>query len=164
MRVILSRMPVLDAALIRFDSWWSGLAKRERVLVASLASLLTALVLIFGIIKPIQSARAQAIADIRTYETLNARILAAGTLAPAAPRRAGPALTVAGTSAASFGLQVTPEAIPGGVRVTIANGSYDSLMAWLADLSVSSDLRVRRVSIQRRPEPGRVSARVDLAG
>jgi general secretion pathway protein M len=36
-------------------------------------------------------------------------------------------------------------------------------MAWLADLSASSDLRAQRVSIQRRPSPGRVSASVDFA-
>ena len=57
---------------------------------------------------------------------------------------------------------VTPEAIPGGIRVTIADASYDTLMAWLADLGASSDLRIRRVSIQRRPTAGRVSASVDF--
>jgi general secretion pathway protein M len=163
MRVILTRLPALDAALIRFDAWWSGLSRREQMLVGVLGVLLALAVLVYGVVKPLQAARADALADIRTYETLSARIRAAGTLTTTrAPRRQGPPAQVASSSAGAFGLVVTPEAIPGGVRVTIADASYDSLMAWLADLSGTSDLRVRRLSIQRRPTAGRVSASVDL--
>jgi general secretion pathway protein M len=163
MRILITRVPAFEAALIRFDNWWSGLSRRERVLVSVLGGLLAIAALVFGIIKPLQAARAEAVADIRTYETLSARIRAAGTLTTArTPRRQGPPPAVASSSAAAFGLVVAPEAIPGGVRVAIADASYDSLMAWLADLSASSDLRVRRLSIQRRPAPGRVSASVDF--
>jgi general secretion pathway protein M len=163
MRLVIARMPALDAALIRFDNWWSGLSRRERLLVGVLGTLLALAVLVYGVVKPLQAARAEALSDIRTYETLNARIRAAGTLTAArVPRRQGPPAQVASSSATSFGLVVAPEAIPGGVRVTVADASYDSLMAWLADLSATSDLRVRRLSIQRRPGPGRVSASVDL--
>lgn len=163
MRVILTRMPALEAALTRFDSWWGTLSRRERFLVGTISALLTTLVLIYGVIKPLQSARADAIADIRTYETLNARILAAGTLTRAsAPRRQGTPLKVAGDSAAALGLIAVPEAIPGGVRVTLTDANYDNLMAWFADLAASSDLRATRVSIQRGKAPGRVSAVVDF--
>ena len=164
MRVILARLPALDAALIRFDAWWSGLSRRERILLGVLATLLAGVVLIYGMIKPLQSARAEALSDIRTYETLSARIRAAGTLgAPSAPRRQGPPAQVVSSSATSFGLVAAPEALPGGVRATIADGTYESLIAWLADLSATSDLRVRRLSIQRRPTAGRISASVDFA-
>ncbi|WP_213982707.1 type II secretion system protein GspM [Sphingomonas sp. dw_22] len=164
MTVIRKHLPALDVALIRFDAWWSGLSRREHVMFGVLAALLAGLVLVFGVIKPLQSARAEALSDIRTYETLTARIRAAGTLgASATPRRQGTAAQVVSGSASSFGLVATPEAIPGGVRATIADGTYDSLMAWLADLSASSDLRVRRLSIVRRPAAGRVSASVDFA-
>jgi general secretion pathway protein M len=165
MRVILTRLPALDAALIRFDAWWGTLSRRERILVATMSTLLAAVVLIYGVIKPIQSARADAIADIRTYETLNARILAAGTLSRASvPRRQGAPLEVAAASAAATGLAIAPEAIPGGLRVIIADASYDSLIAWLADLAATSDLRATRVAIQRRDAPGHVSATVDFGG
>jgi len=163
MRLLITRMPALDAALARFDTWWSGLSRREQWMVGGLAVVLGGLVLVYGVIKPLQAARADAIADIRTYETLSARIRAAGTLTSAkAPRRQGPPAQVASSSAATFGFAVAPEAIPGGVRVAVADASYDSLMAWLADLAATSDLRVRRVSIQRRPTAGRVSASVDF--
>lgn len=163
MRIVITRVPALDAALIRFDSWWDGLSPRERILVAVLGTLLASAVLVFGVIKPLQSARAAALADIRTYETLTARVRAAGTLtATRTPRRQGAPAQVASNSATSFGLVAAPEAIPGGIRVTVADASYDTLLAWLADLGASSDLRVRRISIQRRPTAGRVSASVDF--
>ncbi|MDT8757115.1 type II secretion system protein M [Sphingomonas psychrotolerans] len=163
MRIVIARLPALDAALIRFDNWWSGLSRREQILVAVLGGLLAFTVLVFGVIKPLQAARAEALADIRTYETLSARIRAAGTLTTArAPRRQGAPAQVATSSATAFGLAIAPETIPGGLRVTIADASYDSLVAWLADLAATSDLRVRRVSIQRRSSPGRVSASMDF--
>lgn len=163
MRIIITRLPALDAALIRFDNWWGGLSHRERVLLSVLGLLLGGVVLIYGVIKPLQSARAEAVADIRTFETLTARIRAAGTLSTTRPqRREGPPAQVASASAAGFGLAVAPQTVSGGLRVTVADASYDSLMAWLADLSATSDLRVRGISIQRRPVAGRVSATVDL--
>ncbi|MES2988794.1 MAG: type II secretion system protein M [Pseudomonadota bacterium] len=165
MKIILTRMPALEAALLRFDNWWGGLSRRERILVGSISALLAAVLLIYGVIKPLQSARADALADIRTYETLNARILAAGTLTGRpAPRRQGAPLQVVTTSAAAIGLIATPEATAGGVRVTVTDANYDNLMAWLADLVATSDLRATRVSIQRGTAPGRVSAVVDFGG
>jgi general secretion pathway protein M len=163
MRLILARMPALDAALIRFDAWWSALSRRERVLLGVLAALLAAVVLVYGVIKPIQSARAAALQDIRTYETLNARIRAAGTLTPAqTTRRQGTPAEIVTGSATGFGLVATPEPLAGGVRATIADATYESVLSWLADLSTTSTLRVRRVAIQRRPTAGRVSAVVDF--
>ncbi len=163
MRLVISRMPALDAALARFDGWWSTLSPRERVLVSIFGALLALTILVFGVVKPLQAARAQAIADIRTHETLTARIRAAGTLsATPVPRRQGAPRDVATSSAQHFGLTVVPEAVAGGVRVTVADATYESLIAWLADLSATSDLRVRRLDIQRRPTPGHVSATVDL--
>jgi general secretion pathway protein M len=165
MRVIVTYLPTLDAALIRFDNWWNGLTRRERVLLSVLGLLLSGVVLVYGVVKPLQSARAEAVADIRTYETLTARIRAAGTLTTArTQRRQGPPAQVVSASASGFGLAVAPQVVPGGVRVSVADASYDSLMAWLADLSATSDLRVRGLTIQRRPAAGRVSASVEFVG
>ena len=163
MRFVIARLPALDSALIRFDNWWSGLSRRERVLVSVLGGLLAFAVLVYGVVKPLQAARADSLADIRTYETLSARIRAAGTLTAARPaRRQGAPAQIVSSSATSFGLTAAPEVIPGGVRVVIADASYDTLVAWLADLAGSSDLRVKRLSMQRRPTTGRVSASVDF--
>ncbi|MDG2533967.1 type II secretion system protein M [Sphingomonas sp. HITSZ_GF] len=163
MRLILARMPALDAALIRFDGWWSGRSRREQVMLGGLAAFLAVLVLVFGVIKPLQSARASALQDIRTYETLTARVRAAGTLSASQPqRRQGSPNDVILGSAPGFGLTATVAPLPGGARATIADASYDSVLAWLADLSATSSLRIRRVDVQRTATPGRVSAVVDF--
>lgn len=163
MRIIVTKLPALDAALIRFDAWWGGLSHRERVLLSILAVLLGGVVLIYGVVKPLQSARAEAVADIRTFETLTARIRAAGTLSTTKPqRRQGTPAQVASASAAGFGFAVAPQTVPGGLRIALADVSYDSLLGWLADLNATSDLRVRGVSVERRPVAGRVSATVDF--
>lgn len=164
MKVILTRTPTIEAWLARFDAWWSGLSRREQVLLGVLGALLLALVLVFGVIRPLQAARAQALADIRTAETYSARIRAAGTLGTTAAKpRTGPALQVVNDAAIANSVPARPEAIAGGVRVTLNGASYDAVLAWLADVGASSKLRVVRVTLQRGTAPGRVSGTVDFA-
>lgn len=154
------RMPALDAALARFDGWWSGLSHRERVLLGVMAVLLFVVVAVFGVVKPLQAARAEALQDIRTYETLTARIRAAGTLAPAtAPMRTGAPIEIIAGSAQSFGLavQASPTA-DGAVQAVIADGSYDAILGWVADLGATSALRLRTADLRRGTAPGRVGA------
>lgn len=160
---IRTQLPTLDAGLTRFESWWAARQPRERMLLGVLALLLGGIVLVYGVVKPIQGARAAALADIRTYETLTARIRAAGTLTSARPqRRTGAPAAVATQAAGAFGVAITTAPLDGGVRATVADASYDSVVAWLADLTSSSDLRVQRLTIRRLAAPGRVSATVEL--
>lgn len=163
MKVRIIRISALESTIARFDSWWDARAPRERTMLSILGVLIGGVVLVYGVIFPLQNARAKAFADIRTYETLNARIRAAGTLSPQrAQPRTGDAASVINASGMQFGVvaQVTP--IPGGVRATIADASYDSLISWLADVGATSKLTVRNVQLARRPAPGRVSATVDF--
>lgn len=162
MRIIrIIRTPALEAAIARFDAWWSLRSERERVMLAILAALLAGLVLVFGIIQPLQNARAKAVADIRTYETINARLRTAGPIVPrSGPPRTGAPAQVVSQSAASFGLSPRVEPDGGGVRAVIADAPYETVMSWLADLGATSRLRVRRVSLQRGASAGRVHATI----
>ncbi|WP_033921349.1 type II secretion system protein GspM [Sphingomonas sp. 37zxx] len=153
----------IEGALLRLDSWWSGLTQRERILVAVLGALLAGVVLVYGVVKPIQAARAQAQADIRTYETLNARIRAAGTLTPGGTRREGPPEAIVTGAAEGFGLVPTVTPIEGGVRAVVTDASYDNVVGWIAEVSRSSALGVVRTDIVRRPTPGHVTATVEFA-
>lgn len=162
MRIILARTSTFEAWLARFDAWWGARSRREQVLLGTLGALLLGVVLVYGVVKPLQSARAAAIADIRTYETYNARLRAAGTLAPSRPTRTGAPMQAVSDSAIALGVTANVEAIPGGVRATIADASYDSVMAWLADVGATTRLAIRSASIQRRPAPGRVSATIEF--
>ncbi|UZK70509.1 type II secretion system protein M [Sphingomonas sp. S1-29] len=153
----------IESALLRLDTWWSGLTQRERLLVSILGTLLAAVVLVYGVIKPIQDARAEAQADIRTYETLNARIRAAGTLTPNATRREGPPEAIVTGAAQGFGLAPTVTPIEGGVRAAVTDASYDNVVGWIAEVSRSSALGVVRTDIVRRPTPGHVAATIEFA-
>lgn len=149
----------------RLTAWWAGLSRRERIMVGGLAALLAALALVYGVIQPLHAARARALADIRTYDVLKARLRAAGTLAPAGPPpRIGPAATIVTNAATGFGLTIQTEAVPGGVRATIAEGGYDAVMQWMADLARTSTLAVTQVEMRKGAAPGTVAATVEFRG
>jgi general secretion pathway protein M len=154
----------LEASLARFDRWWNGLSHRERVMVGTLGGLLVLLVAVYGVVKPIQAARADARADIRQFETLNARIRAAGTLPAAqAPLATGTpdAVIAAAASRAGLTAQTAPLAA-GGYRATVADGTYDGVIRWIDEVARTTTLGVRQVSIVRGATAGRVSATVEF--
>lgn len=156
------RTPALESAIARFDGWWNARSSRERVMLGVLAALFAILILVFGVIGPLQRARASALADIRTYETINARLRAAGPLGGprSGPARSGPPAQVLSVSAAGFGLSPRVEEMPGGVRAVLTDAPYDSVIAWLGDLGATAKLRVRRVSLQRGASAGHVNATI----
>ena len=152
------------SVLARVRDWWNGLSDRERWLVGTLGVLLALAVLAYGVVKPLQAARAQALADIRTYETLNARLRAAGTLGPRVPQRTGPAISVVQQSAAGFGLAPQLEQTATGARATLTDAPYDAVMNWMADVARSSAVAATRVELARGSAPGRVNAMVEFTG
>lgn len=162
MRVIrIIRTPAVESALARFDGWWNDRSPRERVMLGVMTALIAILILVFGVIGPLQNARAKALADIRTYETINARLRAAGPIRPrTGPARSGPPAQVLSVSAATFGLNPRVEDMPGGVRAVLTDVPYDSLVSWLGDLGATAKLRVRRVSLQRGASAGHVNATI----
>ncbi|MCW3835747.1 type II secretion system protein M [Sphingomonas canadensis] len=159
--------PALSAAAARFAAWWAERSPRERVMLGVLGAILLALLLWFGAVRPVLSARAQAFEDIRTYETLSARIRAAGKLTPGQPGGTAPvsgAPVQAVTAIASaHGVVATVEPLGSGARATVADAGYDAVMAWIAEVGATQPLRVTKVSVQRRPAAGRVSASVEFA-
>lgn len=159
------RDPRLEAAIARFEGWWATLSQRERVLLTVLGVLLAGAVLVFGVVKPLQAARAEAQADIRTYETLSARIRAAGTLQPQAPgqRRTGSPAEIVQAAAQAQALSVAVEPAGSGVRAVVIEGEYARVVNWLADVNRSSGLAVTAARIARRPTPGMVEAQVSFA-
>ncbi|QIG79742.1 type II secretion system protein GspM [Stakelama tenebrarum] len=159
------RSPAFDNALARAADWWNGLSSRERWMVGGLGVFLGLLILIYGVVKPLQAARADALQDIRTYETLNARIRAAGALSAAPPpeMRSGTPVDILNAAAQARGIDAVVIATPEGARAEIARGGYDAILGWIADISTSSSLKLTRADIRRGTAPGQVSATVDFA-
>ncbi len=161
----IERSPTIDAALLRLSLWWSGLSPRERLLVGTLSAIVGALILVFAIVQPLQSARADAIADIRSHETLAARVRAAGTLvAPGTQPKLsdGPPIEAAQAAASAAGLTVT--LTPGGAGATgqVAEASYEAVVGWIAAVERTTILRARRVEMTKGGAPGRVVASVEF--
>ncbi len=152
----------------RLRVWWHDLTPRERVLVGTLGTLIVLAILVYGVVKPLQASRAQSFADIRTYETLIARVNAAPALGAqsAGPQpRTGTPSDILTQSAATYGLQVQLEATPtGGIRATVADAPYDAVVNWMADVARTSTLAATRVDLQKRPTPGRVFAQIEYRG
>lgn len=152
--------------LARLELWWRGLSARERWLVGTLGAILTVSVLIFGIVKPLQAARAKALADIRSYETLSARVRAAGVLVPkgAQPQaRAGTPVEAAGAAARDAGITATFAPGGDGVTAQVAEAPYEGVVGWIADVERTTTLRVRRADLSKGAAPGRVNATVVFA-
>lgn len=159
------RDPRLEAAIARFEGWWATLSQRERVLLTVLGILLAGAVLVLGVVKPLQAARAEAKADIRTYETLSARIRAVGTLQPQTPgqRRTGSPTEIVQAAAQAQALSVAVEPAGDGVRAVVSEGEYARVANWLADVNRSSGLAVTAARIVKRPTSGMVQAEVSFA-
>ena len=149
----------------RGRSWWDARPEREQRLLAILGAIAAIALLIVLVVRPLQAARARALADIRTYETLSAGLRAAG---PDIGRRAalgrGSLSTAVTGSAATAGLTIQRLEPEGGrTRVVIENASYDSIVAWLSELERSGGVRIAEVKLDRRPTAGMVGAQLLLA-
>ena len=156
------RVPV-EPYLARGRSWWDARSERERRLLAALAGLAAMTLLVLLVIRPMQLARARALSDIRTYETLNGRLRGAGALVG---RRTagGPLPTVVTGSAATAGLTIQRLEPEGGqTRVVIENAPYDAIVSWLSVLENSDGVHIAEVKLERRPTPGIVGAQLLLS-
>lgn len=159
----MNRLTVFDPYRVRVLAFWTGRTPRERVLLAVLAGIAAIALVLALIVRPLQTARAEALADIRTYETLNSGLRAAGSGSGVAaiPQRTGSPSEIVTASAGAFGLTITriePEAA--GVRVTMENAAFDGVVNWLADLARTSRLRATDVRLERRPVLGAVNAQI----
>jgi general secretion pathway protein M len=150
----------------RGQGWWSERSLREQVLVGAFAALAIFALLIVAIIRPLQSARAAALSDIRSADMLAARVTAAGpAIATQARMRSGTSSAIVTDSVAAAGLSVQRIEPEGGrLRVVLGDASFDTVLRWVADVEASSNLRVGEARIERRPAPGIVSAQFLLAG
>lgn len=162
----ITRSPTLDAWGAKIGAWWSGLSPRERWMVGSLGAILGVLFLVFAVIQPLQAARAEALADIRTYETLTARVRAAGTLVPKGSQpqqRGGSPAEAAQAAAGEAGIVANIVQSGAGLTAQVAEAPYEGVVGWIANVERTTPLRARRVELRKGGAAGRVSASVEFA-
>jgi len=145
--------------------WWDERSLREQVLIGAFATLAMFALLLIAVVRPLEAKRAQAAADIRTYDMLTSRLRAAGPTVGTAQAR-GASADIIAQSAAVAGLTIDQIAVENGrTRISFADAPYETIIRWVAALEKSSRLRVSEARIDRATSPsGGVAASFVIAG
>lgn len=114
---------------------------------------------------PLQSAQAEARADILAFRLVQdtAALASVDTMVAVAPLNDTPLATRITTSASAANLilrRIEPE--NDSIRVTLDDTPFATILLWLSDLEGQHDVKVEALEVDRRPAPGRVSARLLL--
>jgi general secretion pathway protein M len=151
----------------KLRAWYAGLQQREQRVVAIGAVALAVLILVLGILVPLQSAVSNVVksnetkrADLKWMQANAPEIRAAGQVPPdtgEAPvvlvdrvaREAGLASALRGTQPNGTGVRVQLEAAP-----------FDTLVTWLATLDERYGLAIETITVDRGAQPGVVNASI----
>ena len=152
----------------KLQTWYSGLQEREQRMVAIGGVVVTMLILVLGILMPLQSAVSNAARrnavkreDLAWMQVNAPEIRASGNQLPAdtgeAPvvlvdrvgREAGLASSLRGTQPNGNGVRVQLEAAP-----------FDTLVTWLATLDERYGLSIETITVDRAARPGVVNASI----
>ena len=151
--------------------WYGGLETREQRMVLVGAIVVTALILVGGILLPLDSAVSAAVKTRDTrredlaWMSLNAAEIRAGSASLAPDTGEAPVVLVdrvgreAGLGAAMRGTQPSGT----GVRVQLEAAPFDTLVTWLATLEERHGLAIESISVDRAARPGLVNANITLA-
>ncbi len=146
-------------------AWFRGRESRERLLIATGGAFAAVYLAYTAICVPLVDMRARALDDIATYETIMARVAASAAGPPRAVEAASnlPDTTLITDSANAAGLvirRLEPE--NGKTAIELENADFAVLIDWLALMEKDHALRVDTIALERRPEPGVVSARISV--
>ncbi len=145
---------------------FARLSDRERWLTLCGVPVIVLVVLYQFVWLPVNAGRAALTADIASYRLIAANAAAANarpeTASTPATDRA-PMATRITQSADAAGLLLSRLEPDGDqILVTIDDADFAGMMIWIADLEMDQAIRVAAAEIDRRTEPGIVSARITL--
>lgn len=141
------------------EGWWRARDRREQLLLAILGGVALIVLFVTLVVRPLQAERAAALADIRAYATVSARLRAAGPISAVGTPRTGDLAAIVRASASQFAVPIraaTPEGAA--VRVQALGVAYEVLVRWLAELDRTDGVRVARLSLVKAAAPGDVDA------
>jgi general secretion pathway protein M len=152
----------------KLRAWYAGLQEREQRMVAGGAVAVAILIVLFGILMPLQSAVSTAVTrnenkreDLAWMQVNAPEIRAAGNQVTADTGEA-PVVVVdrvgreAGLAAALRGTQPNGT----GVRVQLEAAPFDTLVTWLATLDERYGLAIESITVDRAARPGVVNASI----
>jgi general secretion pathway protein M len=140
-----------------FAEAWRARTPRERVLIAGLAATLGLWAGVAGLWQPLQAHRAALIDDIARYTRTGAVLTtaAASGLALPAPGSDAPLPAIITDTATAYlltirRLQPTADA----AEIVLEDAAFETVLVWLEALERDQGLRIRALTLTRRPEPG----------
>jgi general secretion pathway protein M len=161
----------MNKLLEKLQVWYAGLQQREQRVVAIGGVLVAVLILVLGILLPLQSAVSSAVKRNQTeredlaWMQVNApEIRAAGDQLPSDTGEA-PVVLVdrvgreAGLASALRGTQPNGN----GVRVQLEAAPFDTLVNWLATLDARYGFAIESITVDRAARPGVVNASITFA-
>lgn len=155
----------------KLRNWYAGLQAREQRMVLFGSIALALLLLIGGVVLPLQSAvsnareRAQSRRDDLEWMRANAPEIREGTMSLRHDTGEAPVVLVdrtgheAGLGSALRGTQPSGAT---GVRVQLEGAPFDSLVQWLDTLEQRNGLSIESITIDRAAQAGAVNASVTL--
>ena len=152
----------------RLRAWYAGLQQREQRMVAVGGVVVAVLILVLGILLPLQSTVSSAVKgnetkreDLKWMQANAPEIRAAGNQV-AADTGEAPVVLVdrvgreAGLGNALRGTQPNGT----GVRVQLEAAPFDTLVTWLATLDERYGLAIESITVDRAAQPGTVNASI----
>jgi general secretion pathway protein M len=152
----------------KLRAWYAGLQEREQRMVAIGGVVVAVLILVLGILMPLQSAVSSAVkrnetqrVDLAWMQTNAPEIRAAGNqvagdtgeapvvLVDRVAREAGLAGALRGTQPNGTGVRVQLEAAP-----------FDTLVSWLTTVDERHGLAIESITVDRGAQPGMVNASI----
>jgi len=161
----------MNNLVAKFKAWYAGLQQREQRMVAIGAVALSALLLVGGILLPLQSAVSSAQKRTETkredlaWMRVNAPEIQTAGPALASDTGEAPVVTVdrvgreVGLGSALRGTQPSGN----GVRVQLEGAPFDTLITWLATLDQRYGLAIESITVDRAARPGVVNANITFA-
>jgi general secretion pathway protein M len=155
----------------RLQNWYGGLQEREQRVVAGGSVALALIILIGGILMPLQSILSSAVKGIETrredlaWMRVNApEVRTQGSQLPADTGEAPVVLVdrVAREAGLASALRGTQPSTTGGVRVQLEAAPFDTLITWLDNLDRRYGLAIESITVDRTPTPGMVNASISF--
>jgi general secretion pathway protein M len=161
----------MNGLLAKLQAWYGALERREQLVVAGGAVALAALILVVGVVLPLQSAVSDAVKRVDSrredyaWMQVNAAEVQSGSGMISDDTGEAPMVVVdrvgreVGLGSALKGTQPSGS----GVRVQLESAPFDTLVTWLATLDQRYGLAIDSITVDRAARPGIVNANITFA-
>jgi len=156
----------------KLKNWYASLQQREQRVVAIGAIALGLIILIGGILMPLQSAVSNAVKgtdtrreDLAWMRANAAEVRSFGAQLPADTGEAPVVLVdrVGREAGLASALRGTQPNATGGVRVQLEAAPFDTMVTWLDTLDRRYGLAIESITVDRTPVPGMVNASISFS-